>query len=177
MQHVKMITIQQPWAALCVYGFLDADGNQQFKDVENRSWTTAYQGTLLVQAARKVDANGMRKLDELGLEVVGALHRGVMLGSVALVGITRDSSSPWAKPSQHHWQLSDPEPAVRLLEVKGQQGRLFDPPADWRRGFAEHDAHRTRLSRVREVPPEEQGSPFRAKVDPAAALLAAISWP
>ncbi|MEU5863522.1 hypothetical protein ABZ815_20295 [Nonomuraea sp. NPDC047529] len=175
MQHVKMITIQQPWAALVVYGYVDENGNRQFKDVENRPWTTAYQGKLLIHAARKIDPVGMQRVDALGLDVVGTLHRGVMLGSVVLGEIVRDSDSPWARPFRQHWQISEPSPAVRLLEVRGQQGRLFDPPADWQRGFSETDASRAALSRVRDVSPGDLGSPFRLRVDPAAALMAALN--
>ncbi|MET7334352.1 hypothetical protein [Nonomuraea sp. NPDC005650] len=163
---MKMITIQQPWAALIVAGL---------KDVENRSWTTAYQGPLLIQAGIKIDPRGFRRLDELGLELDAPLHRGVILGSVHLGEITRSSDSPWARPYAQHWQLSDPQPVVRLLEARGQQGRLFDPPPDWRRAFADHDAGAVRLSRVRDVPADEVAPRFRKKVDPELALLAALT--
>ncbi|MFG2076959.1 ASCH domain-containing protein [Nonomuraea maritima] len=161
-----MITIQQPWAALIVAGI---------KDIENRTWTTAYQGPLLIQAGIKIDRRGLRRLDELGLELDAPLHRGVILGSVHLGEITRSSASPWARPYAQHWKLSDPQPVVRLLEARGQQGRLFDPPPDWRRAFTEHDAGTTRLSRVRDVPADEVAPRFREKVTPEAALLAALN--
>ncbi|MEU4511761.1 hypothetical protein AB0G05_19895 [Nonomuraea wenchangensis] len=161
-----MITVQQPWAALIVAGL---------KDIENRTWTTAYQGTLLIQAGIKIDPRGLRRLDELGLELDTPLHRGVILGSVHLGEITRSSDSPWARPFAQHWQLSDHQPVVRLLEARGQQGRLFDPPPDWRRAFTEQDASTIRLSRVRDVPADEVAPRFRKKVDPEMALLAALN--
>lgn len=161
-----MLTIQQPWAALIVAGL---------KDIENRSWSTAYQGELLIHAASKIDRLGMKRLWDLGLEVDGILHRGVILGSVHLGEISRDSASPWARPFVQHWQLSDPRPAVRLLEATGQQGRLFPPPPDWRRAFAEHDVGATRRSHVRQVPAEHVVAQFRPKVQPEQALLTALS--
>lgn len=113
--------------------------NQQYKDIENRSWTTRHQGPLLIHAARKTDPRGFAFMDKLGLEVAGPLHTGVILGQLDLGEIVRGAASIWALPSQHHWQMSAPVPAVRLLEAKGQQGRLFPAPPDWRRAFAEVD--------------------------------------
>jgi hypothetical protein len=164
---MKMITIQQPWAALIVAGI---------KDIENRTWTTAYQGPLLIQAGTKIDRSGFQMLDAMGIELDGPLHRGVILGSVVLGEIVRDSDSSWAEWGSNHWTLSNPEPAVRLLEVKGQQGRLFPAPPDWRRAFADLDTSTIRLSRVRDVPADQVAPRFKPKVDPAQALQAALSW-
>jgi hypothetical protein len=167
MQQIKMITVQQPWAALIIAGI---------KDIENRTWSTAYQGKLLIQAGTKIDPRGFQRLTELGLELDGPLHRGVIVGSVNLGEITRSSDSPWARPYAQHWRLYDPQPVVRLLEVRGQQGRLFEPPPDWRRAFAEHDVGTIRLSRMRDVPADQVAPRFREKVDPELALLTALSW-
>ncbi|WP_433444572.1 hypothetical protein [Nonomuraea sp. CA-141351] len=161
-----MITIQQPWAALTIAGL---------KPVENRTWTTAYQGELLIQAGTKIDPRGFKLMDQLGIELAGPLHRGVILGSAVLGEIVRDWESPWARLGCFHWLWSNPKPAVRLLEAKGQQGRLFRAPPDWRRAFAEHDAGAIRLSRIRDVPADQVAPRFRKKVDPELALLAALN--
>jgi hypothetical protein len=75
-----------------------------------------------------------------------------------------------------HWLWSDPKPTVRLLEAKGQQGRLFRAPPDWRRAIAEYDAGTTRMSRVRDVPADQVAPRFREKVDPELALQTALNW-
>ena len=42
MMEFKVIVVRQPWAWLIVNGY---------KDIENRSWHTNYQGMLLIQAS------------------------------------------------------------------------------------------------------------------------------
>lgn len=53
-----------------------------------------------------------------------------VIGTVELVDIVRDSSSPWSKPHQYHWILKNPQPLDKpILGVKGHL-KLWDfiPP-------------------------------------------------
>jgi len=50
---MKALSIKQPWAELILRGI---------KDVENRSWETAYRGQLLIHAGKRVDKEALRVL-------------------------------------------------------------------------------------------------------------------
>jgi hypothetical protein len=114
-------------------------------------------------------------MDKLGLEVAGPLHTGVILGQLDLGEIVRDAASIWALPSQHHWQMSAPVPAVRLLEAKRHQGRLFPAPPDWRRAFAEVDVSvSARYSTVRDVAPGELAPAIRQRTP---GEVSSARWP
>ena len=87
----KVIVIRQPWAWLIVNGF---------KDTENRSWSTRYRGTLLIQAS--VSRPTKRKLQEIklfalkrGVELPEEFERGGMVGVVQLDDSVTRSRSKW----------------------------------------------------------------------------------
>ena len=46
MSKIKVLSVRQPWAWLICAGF---------KDVENRSWKTSYQGRLYIHAGKSFD--------------------------------------------------------------------------------------------------------------------------
>ncbi|MEV0379789.1 ASCH domain-containing protein [Nonomuraea sp. NPDC050643] len=123
---MRMLTVRQPWAALLIAGI---------KDVENRSWTTPFRGRLLIHAGLKTDAEGFALMEVLGVTLDGPLLRGVILGSVNLVEIRQDSSSPWAVPGGYHWLVTDARPAVEPMPAVGALG-LRPAPAGWTKAFA-----------------------------------------
>ncbi|MEV0821936.1 ASCH domain-containing protein [Nonomuraea rubra] len=123
---MRMLTVRQPWAALLVAGI---------KDVENRSWGTPYRGRLLIHSGLKTDAEGFELMEKLGVTLDGPLLRGMILGSVNLVEIRQDSSSPWARPGENHWLVSDARPSVTPRPAVGALG-LRPAPAGWEQGFA-----------------------------------------
>jgi hypothetical protein len=90
------------------------------KDVENRSWATAYRGRLWIHAGKHVPP-----------EVKGhpmALFAGYVIGSVTLVDCVKDSASPWALSESWHWVLADPRPLPNPVPVRGKL-KIFPLPA------------------------------------------------
>lgn len=55
---MKVITIKQPFASLIAAGL---------KEYEFRTWKTAYRGELLIHAGKSVDAEAMKKFEQLDL--------------------------------------------------------------------------------------------------------------
>lgn len=104
---MKALTVRQPYAGLISAGI---------KDVENRSWRTHYRGRLWIHAAAKA---GTRADHEKCHEIMGVGDGGIMdrigvsrmsylsviLGSVNLVDVVRDSDSPWAMEDHWHWTV------------------------------------------------------------------------
>jgi ASCH domain len=118
---MKVIVIRQPWAWLIVHGF---------KDIENRSWTTRYRGTLLIQASAGLPTR--RKLEEFrlfarkrGVKLPEDFERGGIVGMVQLEDCITTSRSKWFE-GPVGWVLSKPK-KLRFVPLKGQLG-LFDPP-------------------------------------------------
>lgn len=50
---IKMLSLWQPWASLCV--LLNPSDNQPEKQIETRHWKTEYRGLLAIHAAKKWD--------------------------------------------------------------------------------------------------------------------------
>ena len=124
---VKALTIRQPWAWATIYGG---------KDVENRRWTTAYRGPLLIHAAKNADPDPgatarllwtMADPEAFG-QPRGALQaREAIIGVIHLADVLTDSPSPWALPGWYHWVLEFPAP-VAHIPCRGRPG-LWVPPA------------------------------------------------
>ena len=115
---MKALTVQQPWAGLIAVGV---------KDVENRSRRTPYRGPLLIHA-------GVSRDREADLQRIGGAEplctaRGVLLGTVELVDVVRDSASPWAVSGQWHWLLRGAVLLGRPVPCRGQLG-LWDVVVD-----------------------------------------------
>ena len=87
----KVITIHQPFASLIVAGI---------KDIENRTWTTNFSGTLLIHAGKTTEQTEWN-------EMFDALPTGAILGSVDVVDVVRDSTSEWAEADSFHWVLAN----------------------------------------------------------------------
>jgi hypothetical protein len=113
---LRALTVRQPWAALIVAGV---------KDVENRSWRPAVPVDVLIihSAERRADhPDGV-------IRVEGDDRRGVILGTVRMEGVTKDSPSPWALDDLFHWQLADPVRLAEPIPCTGKYGLWMPPPA------------------------------------------------
>ena len=121
---MKCISIQQPWAGLILTGY---------KDVENRSWSTAYRGRLAIHAGAKmyedsfVSASAIMKrigkrIDPRGMS---EFTRSAIVGYVDLVDVVTESASPWFV-GEFGWVLANPV-AIEPIPYKGKLG-LFDIP-------------------------------------------------
>ena len=65
------LSVRQPWAWAIVNGF---------KDVENRSWATAYRGPLLLHAGQQFDSAGFDLLTRYAISYPDELDVGAILG-------------------------------------------------------------------------------------------------
>jgi hypothetical protein len=106
------LTIHQPHASLIVLGI---------KDVENRSWRTRHRGPLLIHAGKDIDQHALDRYGHL-LADPDDLPRGVLLGTVDLVDVVTDSTSPWADPTCFHWILVNPRLLARPIPCRGDRG-------------------------------------------------------
>ena len=113
---VKVLSVRTPWAWLIVNGF---------KDVENRSWTTSYRGSLLIHAGYHLESRGYEVAEKFGIRIPGDLPRGGLIGLVDLVDITRSSDSPWYQPDHYAWLIVNPQP-MPFVPCRGLPG-LFVP--------------------------------------------------
>ncbi|MGP8162769.1 MAG: ASCH domain-containing protein [Acidimicrobiales bacterium] len=128
--HLKALTIRQPWASLIMAGI---------KDVENRTWRTNYRGRLVIHAGARDDRQAVLRHAHLldGHQIIREgdcepskayraplpyLPRGALLGTVELIDCVRDSESEWAIEGQWHWQLADPQPFETAIPAKGRLG-------------------------------------------------------
>lgn len=107
---MRILSIRQPWASLIIAGE---------KDVENRTWATAYRGPVLIHAAQAIDHAGPR---EAPTDL-----RGGIIGLVDLVDIVMTSHSQWFH-GPFGWRLRDPIP-LPFYPCRGQLG-LYGPSDD-----------------------------------------------
>lgn len=119
----KCLSIRQPWVQLILAGF---------KDVENRSWSTAHRGPLLIHASRRVEwdlvavfREEAARVDEFWPE---DLPTGGIIGIATLVECAPTYASQWWEPGYIAWVLKDAM-HIPLLPFKGRLG-LFDVPDD-----------------------------------------------
>ena len=80
------LSIQQPWAWAIFHG----------KPVENRNWSTAVRGPILIHAGKKIDyeAYGFIK-NLLGISVPKILPVGGIVGRCEIVDCVKKFDSPW----------------------------------------------------------------------------------
>jgi ASCH domain len=122
----RVLSVQQPWAGALIAGI---------KDVENRSWTTAHRGPLLIHASARPDweapawawtAAGLTPPPADGRparkHLAAVMPLGAVLGSAVLRGIVTGSTSRWAEPGHYHWLLGDPEPWPLPVPAAGKLG-------------------------------------------------------
>jgi len=88
----KAISVRQPWAWLIVNGF---------KDIENRTWPTSYQGPVLIHASQKMTLYEYHQAAQLassvGIEIPEPkdLERGGIVGEAVITDCVLESDSPW----------------------------------------------------------------------------------
>lgn len=128
---VRALTVRQPWAdAIMLAG----------KNVENRTWSTPYQGWVAIHAGGTVDstADPDRMPAQPPEWKSWPMPRGVVLGVVWLAGVHRAEDhpdapcSPWAAPTGWHWTLTSPALFGDPPRIRGRQGlfTLTGPAAD-----------------------------------------------
>lgn len=118
---MKVLVVRQPWAWLIVNGF---------KDIENRSWSTRYKGSLLIQASAgrptAADMEYFRKYArKRGAKLPEEFDFGGIVGTVRLDECVTKSRSKWFE-GPIGWVLSKPK-RLPFVPMKGRLG-LFDPP-------------------------------------------------
>lgn len=88
---MKAISVQQPWAWALFNG----------KPVENRTWSTAYRGPLLIHAGKKIDVRGwydfLNLWEPTGLPVPdpNSMARGGFIGIVNMIDCVHQHESRW----------------------------------------------------------------------------------
>lgn len=130
---MKAISVRQPWAWAMFYASAP-------KDIENRSWSTKYRGSLLIHASL---ANSLEEWDACMdlLDRIAPLDRDAMVarralafntaryggvvGVVDMVGISTTSESAWFT-GPYGFVLANPRP-LPFTPWKGRLG-LFDIP-------------------------------------------------
>lgn len=119
---MRILTVKQPWAYAIAAGW---------KDIENRSWGTAYRGPIAIHAGLDVDEEFTSHYPE-GTPTppyVHALTRGHIIAVVDLLDVVTDSPSRWADNGQFHWILGNPRELEPIKYTGGQGLRHLDPEA------------------------------------------------
>lgn len=115
---MKALTVKAPWAWAIIHAG---------KDVENRTWSTKFRGTIAVHASAgcltKYWAWARGLMAAIGVEVpaLDRLALGKVIGYVDVVDCVRDNSSPWAMPDHWHWVLTNPR-ACEPFPARGSLG-------------------------------------------------------
>lgn len=119
------LSIQQPWAHLIIHGFF-ADGRQQFKDIENRTWETKQRGTFQVHAAKKINHQAIDWLQERfpGITLPTEFRTGGIIGIVDAVDCVKSHKSRWFS-GPFGFVLENPYP-VPFVPCMGALN-FFDP--------------------------------------------------
>lgn len=121
----RALSIRQQWAsAILLLG----------KNVENRSWSTAYRGLLLLHAAARLDPDSAAAIRAMGFAPLADVPLGAILGVAELVGICPASADwgwdcdcgPWALRGQYHWRLANVRAFTSPIPAKGSLG-LWPP--------------------------------------------------
>ena len=126
---MKALSVRQPWAWAIARGH---------KRVENRSWTTAHRGHLLIHASMRVDLDAFASplVRDSGWDPddpVAAI--GAIIAAVELTGMCAATvGAPdavcdcgiWAEPGSYHWWLRSPRVLDRPVLALGRLG-LWEP--------------------------------------------------
>lgn len=127
---MKCLSVAQPWA----WAIMHAG-----KTVENRSWTTAHRGDLLIQASKSRDwlQGGLTELGAMGFAPKNEdLVQGVIVGVVELIQVEASFAAQRLLAESHHkwitnqgwcWVVKNPRRFVRPVPFPGQMS-LFDVP-------------------------------------------------
>ncbi len=147
---MKALSLTQPWATLVIQGR---------KRFETRGWPTYHRGQIAIHASKGMPAYAKEAAREFGLEP-DALPRGVILGTVHLVGVapTADvkKALQWAEDhlelaygdydeGRWAWQLVMPREFAEPIPARGALGL-------WEWEAPEHLIHGQIKSIVRHLP-------------------------
>lgn len=125
---MKVLTVRQPWAELLVTGV---------KDIENRTWRSAYRGPLLIHAAQTVDAGSLEALIELlakdsapqaEVDIIAVPRTGQIVGLVEMVDCVTAHRSDWFE-GPYGFVVVDPLRFFPGIPMKGRLG-LYDLPVE-----------------------------------------------
>jgi len=112
---MKALSVKQPFAWLIVAGL---------KDIENRSWSTNYRGSVLIHATAKPDREMMEDLepfcDDAGIPVPEIVN-GAIIGQVDIVDCVNRSDSEWFE-GPFGWVLENPVEFTEPIPAKGALG-------------------------------------------------------
>lgn len=112
----KALSVRTPWAWMIVAGH---------KNVENRSWTSAYRGPLIIHAGYKTEPEGFETAARRGITLPAEPPRGGIIGVVDLVDVRESSTSVWYAAGHYAWILKNPRP-LPFTPCRGRPG-LFVP--------------------------------------------------
>lgn len=118
---IKTLTVRVPWSWLIVNGH---------KPIENRSWSTRYRGSLLIQSA--AGYGSIAELDDLclwveqetGIMLPDTFDLGCTAGLVTLADVRTDQVGKvpfWPEPDMYHWILTNPIP-LPSIPMRGKLG-------------------------------------------------------
>lgn len=125
MKTLPCLSIRQPWAWLCAHGH---------KDVENRTWQTAFRGRFLIHAGKTLSRDYFNEVidalpdvfgDRLPLPTFDAMQLGGIVGEACIVDCVDHSDSQWFT-GPHGFVLRDARP-LPFVPVRGMQG-FFNVP-------------------------------------------------
>lgn len=116
---MRALTIRQPWADAIVHGM---------KRVENRTWTRAYRGPILIHAGAE-EARG--PVPSWACPPGRPDARSAILAVADITDIHQSTGTccePWGDPHAHvyHWTLANIRPLPAPVPAKGRQG-LWTP--------------------------------------------------
>ena len=126
-EHIKVITIWQPWASLIAHGH---------KKFETRSWKTSWSGEILIHAAKKWDIGQQQFYEAYCRKLLGKdepLPKGRIVAKANLVECVPTESIVGELSSQellfgdysgnrYAWKLDNVEPLGFPIRWKGLQG-------------------------------------------------------
>jgi hypothetical protein len=122
---MKALSVIMPWP----YFIMECG-----KDVENRTWSTNYRGTILIHCSKKPDPNYRQIFAEYAeewlenglsndtIEMLIEKYCGHIVGTVKLVDCVQDSNSEWAEPGMWHWVLKNPVLFKEPIPARGSLG-------------------------------------------------------
>jgi hypothetical protein len=138
--NMNLLSIKQPWAWLIANGY---------KDVENRTWATAYRGPLAIHASGGMTIAEYQNCRDFALDIAPEipdfperqmLQRGGIVAFARLADCTRFplSGSKWHNGGYFGWCLEDIQP-VPFYPMAGGLGLRKLADEDYRRASWERD--------------------------------------
>jgi hypothetical protein len=123
---MKALSVIMPWP----YFIMECG-----KDVENRTWSTNYRGTILIHCSKKPDPNyqdifanvlcSMPVVDKHWFETTWSeleIWCGHIVGSVELIDCVQNHKSLWAEKGMWHWVLKNPVLFKEPIPARGSPG-------------------------------------------------------